>query len=99
MANPYAVLGLSPDADDAAVRARYLQLTREFPPEQHPEKSAAVRAAYDKLKDLDARAEHRLFGGADDETIDELIDTAIRSGPIRRITLNELFRMAGVSGR
>ncbi len=99
MANPYTVLGLPPDADDAAVRARYLHLTREFPPEQHPETSAAVRAAYDKLKDLDARAEHRLFGGADDETIDALIDEARRIAPARRITLNELFRVAGVSGR
>jgi curved DNA-binding protein CbpA len=99
MANPYAILGLTADTDDAAVRARYLQLTREFPPEQHPEKSAAIREAYERLKDLDARAEDRLFGGEQDETLDAMLDELRSARPNRRITLNELFRMAGVSGR
>ncbi len=30
----YSVLGLKPNADDVAIRARYLELVRQFPPER-----------------------------------------------------------------
>ncbi|QEL19699.1 J domain-containing protein [Limnoglobus roseus] len=99
MTDPYTVLGIPPDADDAAIRAQYLQLTREFPPEEHPEKSAAIRHAYDLLKDLDARVNYRLFAAARSETIDAIIEDVVCQTPRRRITLNELFRAAGISGR
>ena len=35
--DPYAALDLPADADDAAIRRRYLELVREFPPDHHPE--------------------------------------------------------------
>src|SRR5947208_3325862 len=47
MTDPYQVLGIPPDADDAAVRARYLELVRRWPPEQAPEQLAQ---ALDALK-------------------------------------------------
>src|SRR6266478_5994622 len=43
MTDPFLVLELPPDADDAAIRARYLELVRRRPPEQAPERFAAVR--------------------------------------------------------
>ena len=47
MPDPYTVLGIPPDADDTAIRKRYLELTVQFPPEHQPEKFAAHRAAYE----------------------------------------------------
>jgi curved DNA-binding protein CbpA len=94
MADPYAILGVPADADDAAIRARYLDLTRAFPPEAYPEKSAAIRAAYDALKDLDARATHRLFTAMRAETIDAIIEDVACRTPRRRITLSELLTAA-----
>ena len=90
MADPYAVLGLPADPSDADVRAAYLAKVREFPPEQHPAQAAAVRAAYDKLKTLDARARHRLFGGADDD-LDAIIQEVRCPTPRRRYTLDQLL--------
>ena len=48
MNDPYSLLGIEPDADDETIRRRYLELVRQFPPEHHPEKFAAVRAAYER---------------------------------------------------
>jgi curved DNA-binding protein CbpA len=98
--DPYLLLGLPLEADDATIRAKYLQLTREFPPEEHPEKSAAIRQAYDQLKDLEARTRYRLFLKGSDETIDSIIEElADQQTARKRVTLNELFRAAGISGR
>ena len=91
MADPYAVLGLPPDADDEAVRRRFLELTRQFPPEQHPDRFAAVRAAYEKVKDIDARTRHRLFEAGGDDTLDAVIEEAACRTPRRRIGLAELL--------
>jgi len=96
MPDPYTVLGVPPDADDDAVRRRYLELARTFPPEQHPEKFAAARAAYDKLKTLDARAAYRLFEAGKEDTIDALIEEAACRTPRPRVTLQALT--AALSG-
>lgn len=50
-ADPFQVLGLSRDADEAAVRARYLELVKQFPPEREPEKFREIRAAFEAVKD------------------------------------------------
>ena len=51
MDDPHVVLGLPPDCDDETIRRRYLELVRQFSPEHHPEKFAAVRAAYERLRE------------------------------------------------
>jgi curved DNA-binding protein CbpA len=91
MADPYTVLGLPPDADDAAIRKRYLELTREFTPEHHPERFAAVRAAYDRIKNLDSRVRYRLFDVGKEDTIEALIEEAACRSPRRRVGLRELL--------
>lgn len=91
MHDPYAILGLPPNADDAAVRSRYLALTREFPPEQFPDQFAAVRAAYEKLKDVDARARYRLFERGTEDTIDAIIEEATCRTPRPRFGLARLL--------
>ena len=61
MADPYEILGLPPDADETGVRRRYLQLVRQYPPEEHPDAFKLIRAAYEKLRTADAKAETDLF--------------------------------------
>jgi DnaJ-class molecular chaperone len=67
MSDPYAVLGLPVDADLAQIRKRYLHLVRQFPPDQAPERFAAIRLAYDEVRDPRRRLEVRMFepGGGD----------------------------------
>ncbi len=94
MADPYTVLEVSPDAADETIRQRYLELARRFPPEQNPERFAAVRAAYEKVKDLNSRAMFRLFEAGRDDTIDAIIEEAACRTPRRRIGLQDLLNVA-----
>ncbi|MBX9628308.1 MAG: J domain-containing protein [Gemmataceae bacterium] len=91
MLDPYAVLGVPADADDGAIRRRYLELARTFPPEQHPARFAAVRAAYEQVKDVGARARHRLFGGGKGDPVGAVVEEAACRTPRRRIGLAALL--------
>jgi curved DNA-binding protein CbpA len=94
MPDPYTVLGVPPDADDEAIRRRYLELTREFTPEHHPDRFAAVRAAYEKVKDVDSRVRYRLFEAGREDTIEVLIEEAACRTTRRRIGLSALLTAA-----
>jgi len=61
MNDPYDVLGLTPHASETEIRQRYLELVRAFPPEQAPERFAAVHAAYEALRDPAARLHAQIF--------------------------------------
>jgi curved DNA-binding protein CbpA len=61
MSDPYEQLGLSPGADDATIRKRYLELVRQFSPDQAPERFAEIHAAYDTLRDPAKRIEARVL--------------------------------------
>jgi curved DNA-binding protein CbpA len=90
--DPYTVLELPSDADDEAIRRKYLELVRRYPPEQHPEQFAAVRAAYESLKDLNTRLRHRLFERGRKETIDSLIEETACQSSRRRVSLEMLLQ-------
>jgi curved DNA-binding protein CbpA len=91
MTDPYAVLGLADDSDDEAIRRRYLELVRQFSPEHHPEKFAAVRAAYEQLRDLNTRLRHRLFEAGKRESIDAILEEIECRSPRRRVSLKALL--------
>ena len=94
MTDPFEVLGLPVDSDDTTIRKHYLTLVKEFPPERAPEKFAAIRQAYDQLRDLPTRVRSRLFephGKMDLETI--IGDLECRT-PRRRLSLQSLLTMA-----
>ncbi len=65
-ADPFAILGVSPDAGEEEVRARYLELLKQFPPERDPEKFHEIRAAFEGAKDPLSIAK-RLLIPPDDE--------------------------------
>ena len=73
MEDPYRVLGIGVDADPDQIRGRYLALVRQHPPERDPEKFAAIREAYDQLRDPVVNLERRLFSLNWTETIETLL--------------------------
>src|SRR5262245_60266873 len=91
MSDPYLVLGLPPESDDATIRRRYLELVRQFSPEQHPEKFAAIRQAYENLRDLDTRLRYRLFEAGKNESVDAIIEEIKCRSPRRRLSLETLL--------
>jgi curved DNA-binding protein CbpA len=74
MDDPYKTLGLPADADDETIRRRYLELVRQYPPEHAPEQFAAVRAAYESLRDLNTRLRYRLFEAGKKESVEAIIE-------------------------
>ena len=93
MPDPLAVLGISADSDDDAIRRRYLELVRQFSPEQHPEKFAAIRQAYESLRDLDTRLRLRLFEAGKNESIDAIIEDLKCRSPRPRLSLQTLLAL------
>ncbi|HEX9782126.1 MAG TPA: J domain-containing protein [Opitutaceae bacterium] len=59
--NPYLVLDVPPDADDARIRRAYLEAVKEATPETHPVRFKAIVAAYEKIKDEPSRYRYELF--------------------------------------
>ena len=94
MPTPYEVLGVPADADDAALRRRYLELTREFSPEAAPAKFAAFRKAYEVVQTAAKRAEHFLMKQADDETLETIAEDATCRTSRRRFPLDTLLATA-----
>ncbi len=96
MKDPYNVLDLPPSADEAAVRRRYLELVRSFPPERAPERFAEIRAAYEQLRDPVRRLEQQLFDIRTEDTLEDIIAdvrTQLRS---RRIPSDTLLALAEI---
>jgi curved DNA-binding protein CbpA len=59
--DPYAVLGLVRGASPREIKRAYFDLVRQYPPEQRPDAFKLIRAAYEKLRTADAKAETDLF--------------------------------------
>ncbi len=59
--DPYAVLGISRNADDERIRAAYVAKVKQFPPDRSPAEFELVRDAYNVLRDRRRRAQHMLF--------------------------------------
>lgn len=91
MDDPHVVLDLPADADDEAIRRRYLELVRRFSPEHHPEKFAAIRAAYERLRDRNARVRYQLFEAGRKETIESLVEEIACRSSRRRVSLKTLL--------
>ncbi len=94
MPDPYTLLGVPLEATDDAIRKRYLELVKQYPPEQQPEMFAKIREAYDALKDLEARTMYRLYEYGKNETIESIIEEAACRTSRRRIGLNTLVSAA-----
>jgi curved DNA-binding protein CbpA len=93
MSDPYTILGLAPDSTDEVIRRRYLQLVRTYTPERAPERFAAIREAYDKLRDPVSRLRYRVFEAGQDDTLEAIIADAKARVPRRRVAVAELLAL------
>jgi DnaJ-class molecular chaperone len=93
MSDPFKVLGLAPDADETAIRQRYLQLVREHPPDRDAQRFAEVRAAYDQLRDPLVSLEKRLFSTTSAETFGELLADVRKLDSQRRVPTKLLLSL------
>ena len=93
MSDPYQVLDLPAQSSDEEIRRRYLELVRQFPPEKHPERFAAVRQAYENLRDLDTRLSYRLFEAGKKDTIEAIIEELACRSKRRRVPLETLLKV------
>jgi curved DNA-binding protein CbpA len=59
--DPYAVLGLTRGASAREIKRAYFALVREYPPEQAADTFKLIRAAYEKLRSDEVKAETDLF--------------------------------------
>lgn len=84
MRDPFTVLGVTDEADDAEIRRRYLALVREFPPDRAPERFQELRAAYDALSDERKRLETTLLHN-NAAALAQLTRDALRSGSIEAV--------------
>jgi curved DNA-binding protein CbpA len=91
MDDPHIVLLLPADADDETIRRRYLELVKQFSPEHHPEKFAAIRAAYERLRDRNARVRYRLLEAGRKETIESIVEEIACRSSRRRVSLRTLM--------
>jgi curved DNA-binding protein CbpA len=94
MNDPYEVLGLASDADEAEIRRRYLELVRQFPPDRAPERFAAIRAAFDEVRDPARRLEAQILRVSTTDSLDAIAtDIRARLTPAR-LSLDALLMLA-----
>lgn len=94
MNDPYAVLDLALDSDDEAIRRRYLELVKKHTPEREPEKFAAIRGAYEQLRDVESRLHYRLFEVGREETVAAILEELACRTPRLRQSLEKLLSVA-----
>jgi curved DNA-binding protein CbpA len=93
MPNPYTILGLPSDSPDEVIRRQYLTLVRTYTPERAPERFAAIREAYEKLRDPLRRLRYQLFEAGKDDSLEAIIADAKASMPCRRLPVAELLAL------
>lgn len=91
MTDPYQVLGLPADSDDEAIRRRYLELVKRYPPEHYADKFAMIRQAYESLRDVETRLRYRLFEAGKHESVNAIIEDLACQSVRRRLSLATLL--------
>lgn len=59
--DPYAILGIPRDADEDAIKRTYFEQVRAHPPETDQDVFKRIRAAYEKLRTPERRAQTDMF--------------------------------------
>ena len=77
MNDPYLILGVADDADDAAIHAAYLALVRDCPPERDPQRFQQLRAALEKIRTHRDRVALEMY----DTTPPDIDDILARAAP------------------
>lgn len=83
MNDPYLILGVAPDADDASIQAAYLAGVKRYPPDRDPHRFEALRAAYEAVRTRRDRLGHALFDHSA-PTLGDILDRLAPVGASRR---------------
>ncbi len=79
--NPWAVLGIALDANDADIRAAYLAGVQRHPPDRAPDAFERIRDAYDRIREPSRRISLMLLQVDPTAPLVSLLDAA---GPAPR---------------
>ena len=74
--DPRRVLDVTRDATDEEIRAAYLRLVKQHPPDRDPAQFERVRDAYERLRDPRRRAREMLFAGPAVAPLENVLDGA-----------------------
>ena len=80
-ADPFAVLGVPPTASDDNVRARYLELVRQYSPESDPDRFQQIHRAYQAASDPLLVARSLLHATPEIETWRSVLDQQASDPP------------------
>jgi curved DNA-binding protein CbpA len=94
VADAYEILGLTRNSSEADIRQRYLELVRQYPPEQAPERFAAIRKAYEQLRDPVERLRAILFDVGGDDSMPAILADVRRRLRSARIPTQVLLSLA-----
>ena len=75
----YLTLGLAPNASQAEIRRRYLDLVRGHPPSRDPDRFGRIAAAYEALQDDRSRVRTAIFGIAAYSDWELALDALVRA--------------------
>lgn len=93
MSNPFVILGIPETSDDAIIRKRYLELIQKYSPEHYPARFAAIRAAYEQIKDRDTRLTQRLFEAGQKDNLTDLLEEMECQITRTRVPLQKLITL------
>lgn len=92
MRDPYLVLKVGLDADDATIHSAYLNALRNSPPERDIEQFQSIRTAYEAIRDKRSRLAYALFNHDQPSKID-LLDKAYPIQTSRRPTIDMFMNL------
>ncbi|UOF91423.1 DnaJ domain-containing protein [Fodinisporobacter ferrooxydans] len=75
--NYYKILGVRANARPERIKESYIQLVKQYPPQQYPEEFQRIRRAYETLRDPAKRQEYdlmRKFGGSIENMLNEAVE-------------------------
>lgn len=78
MMNPFEILGVTEDANDAEIKQAYLAKVKERPPERDQQQFKEIHDAYISIKDDKSRLSYQLFT-LPSVDFDFLVDQALQT--------------------
>lgn len=94
MDDPFAILGVAPDAPETDIRKRYLELVRKHSPDRDPERFREIRQAYDAVSDPETRLDRMIFQSKTDDSLERLLSDTARKIAARRIPVDTLLQLS-----
>ena len=93
MQDPWSVLKLDPNSDEATIRKRYLELVRDNPPDRNPARFQQIHDAYELARDPLKRLNASLFLEEIKDPLEDIISDLTRKVRETRLPTEALLRL------